>query len=73
MRKKEKVIIFTNGYTSIPKLCSTVGFEINSNKNVIITLTYDEADQKTLIERIIVTPEHMKQIADTAREVVKKL
>jgi hypothetical protein len=58
----------------IPKLCTAINFGILKNKNVVMSLAYnqDKNGPLTLIERVVMDIEHAKKVVVALQEIITK-
>ncbi len=48
----------------VPKFCTAININLLNNKNLVLTMVYNENKEGAVIERIVIDMEHAKSLND---------
>jgi len=59
----------------VPKICTSINFQVTNSNSFVITLTYSETpDQpQTIIERVMIDHEHAKNVSKVLNGLLEKI
>jgi len=72
-KKQDLVDLKTVQEKIIPKFCTNINIGLLNNKNVILTMVYDEGKNNlALIDRIVIDLEHAKSLNEVLAKLLKE-